>query len=111
MLTLLQHIVQDVVAAPTFRDALRVIVSEVREALGTEVCSVYLVTADRQQYLFAANEGLNADAVGRATISMDEGLVGLVGRRAEPINLEDASQHPRYHHMPEPSTCRCNISR
>ncbi|MCZ6657747.1 MAG: phosphoenolpyruvate--protein phosphotransferase [Gammaproteobacteria bacterium] len=101
MLTLLQHIVQDVVAAPTFQDALRVIVSEVREALGTEVCSVYLMTADRQNYLFAANEGLNPDVVGRATISVDEGLVGLVGRRAEPINLEDASQHPRYHHMPE----------
>ena len=101
MLTLLQHIVKDVVSAPTFEEALRILVREVREALGTEVCSVYLVTPDRRRYLFAANEGLNVDAVGQATIDMDEGLVGLVGKRAEPINLEDASHHPRYHHVPE----------
>lgn len=101
MLTLLRQIVQDVDRAPSFRDALAIIVREVREALGTEVCSVYLKQPGGAQYLFAANEGLNADLVGRATIDEGVGLVGLVGARAEPINLEVASQHPRYHYMPE----------
>ena len=97
----LREIVQDVSAAPTFQEALEVMVREVRNALGTEVCSVYLKMPDRGQYLFAANEGLNPDAVGRATIDEGLGLVGLVGERAEPLNLEAASQHPRYFHMPE----------
>ena len=76
-------------------------VREVRVALGTEVCSVYLRMPDRGQYLFAANEGLNQDAVRRATIDEGVGLVGLVGERAEPLNLEAASLHRRYFHMPE----------
>ncbi len=101
MLTLLRQIVQDVDRARSFRDALAVIVREVRKALGTEVCSVYLKRPGGAQYLFAANEGLNADLVGRATIDEGVGLVGLVGKRAEPINLEVASRHPRYHYMPE----------
>ena len=101
MLTLLRQIVQDVGAAPTFQQALRVIVREVRAALNTEVCSVYLKTPDRSQYLFAANEGLNPELVGRATLDEGTGLVGLVGERAEPINLQAASLHPRYFHLPE----------
>ena len=101
MLSQLREIVQDVTAAPTFHEALAVMVREVRAALGTEVCSVYLRIPGRSQYLFAANEGLNPDAVGRATIEAGIGLVGLVGERAEPVNLEAASEHPRYFHMPE----------
>ena len=97
----LRAIVQDVSAAPTFPKALEVMVREVRATLGTEVCSLYLRMPDRGQYLFAANEGLNQDAVGRATIDEGFGLVGLVGERAEPVNLEAASEHPRYFHMPE----------
>ena len=101
MLSLLRQIVQDVGRAPTFAKALQLIVSEVRKALKTEVCSVYLKLPGRSQYLFAANEGLNADMVGRATIAEGTGLVGLVGERAEPINLQVASLHPRYLHLPE----------
>ncbi len=101
MLTRLQHIVQQVAGAPSLKDALQVIVREVCEALAIEVCSVYLKTADAHRYLFAANEGLNPDSVGASTIELGEGLVGLVGERAEPINLPLASEHPHFHHMPE----------
>ena len=101
MLTLLQHIVQDVVTAPSFREALDTLVRDVNEALGTEVCSVFIRRGEESGYLFAANEGLNREAVGKSTMAMGEGLVGLVGERAEPVNLEDAVEHPRYHYMPE----------
>ena len=101
MLAQLQHIVQEVAAAPAFHDALRIIVREVCDALSIEVCSVYLKTPDGQQYLFAANEGLNPGSVGKSTLDTSAGLVGLVGERAEPINLPVASEHPRFHPMPE----------
>ena len=101
MLAQLQHIVQEVAIAPSFHDALRVIVREVCDALSIEVCSVYLKTPDGQKYLFAANQGLNPGSVGESTIDGWAGLVGLVGERAEPINLSAASEHPRFHLMPE----------
>src|SRR6056297_180265 len=101
MLTSLRRIVQDVAAASSFKDALRIIVHDVREALGTEVCSIYLLSPEADRYLFAATEGLNQEAVGKLSLKLDQGLTTLVAQRAEPLNLENASQHARFHYMPE----------
>ena len=101
MLETLRRIVQEVNAAPDLDAALRIIVRRVREAMGTEVCSVYLSDPGTQRLVFKATEGLNAGMVGRLSLGRSEGLVGLVGLRAEPINLDDARHHPNYHHLPE----------
>lgn len=101
MLTTLRRIVQDVAAAGTFQEALRIIVRDVREALGTEVCSIYLLSPEADRYLFVATEGLNQDAVGKLSLELGQGLTTLVAERAEPLNLEDASQHPRFHYISE----------
>ena len=101
MLTQLRHIVQEVAGAPSLQEALSVIVREVCKALSIEVCTVYVKTPDGRNFLFAANAGLNPDSVGKSTIGFGEGLVGLVGERAEPINLSSASEHPSFHLMPE----------
>jgi phosphotransferase system enzyme I (PtsP) len=101
MLTTLRRIVEDVSAAPSFREALQILVHDVRESLGTEVCSVYLRSPDEQSFLFVANEGLNTDAVGKLSLGLNQGLVTLVAERAEPINLDDATHHPRFHFFPE----------
>ncbi len=101
MLTLLRQIVQDVDSALDFQQALDIIVREVCSALGVEVCSVYLKRPGSKQYFFAANKGLSQASVGAATIDEGTGLVGLVGEREEPINLQAAGLHPRYLHLPE----------
>jgi phosphotransferase system enzyme I (PtsP) len=101
MLTTLRRIVEDVSAAPSFREALQILVHDVRESLGTEVCSVYLRSPDEQSFMFVANEGLNTDAVGKLSLGLNQGLVTLVAERAEPINLDDATHHPRFHFFPE----------
>lgn len=101
MLNVLRRIVQDVDEAPSFRAALDIIVIAVREALDTQVCSVYLLDAHRQRFVFAATEGLNKDLVGRFAMATDEGLVGLVAARAEPMNLEDAGGHKQFRFVPE----------
>lgn len=101
MLTTLRRIVQDVAAASSFQEALRIIVHDVREALGTEVCSIYLLSPEGDRYLFVATEGLNQDAVGKLSLTLNQGLTTLVAERAEPINLENATLHPRFHYIPE----------
>ncbi|MGA1675510.1 MAG: phosphoenolpyruvate--protein phosphotransferase [Pseudomonadales bacterium] len=101
MLSSLRRIVQDVAAAPNFGVALDIIVRDVRDALGTEVCSVYLLSPERDRYQFVATEGLNLESVGKLSLKLGQGLVTLVAERAEPINLQDASFHPRFHYLPE----------
>jgi phosphotransferase system, enzyme I, PtsP len=39
--------------------------------------------------------------VGKLSLTLDQGLTTLVAERAEPINLENATEHPRFHYMPE----------
>lgn len=47
-----------------------------------------------------ATDGLNQQAESRVRVGLDSGLIGLVGRREEPINIEDAPSHPDFHHNP-----------
>jgi phosphotransferase system enzyme I (PtsP) len=97
----LRSIVQKVNAAKDLQSALGIIVSRVREALGTQVCSVFLFDADINSHVLMASEGLNEAAVGHVSLAVGEGLVGLVAKHAEPINLEDARLHPSYHYIRE----------
>ena len=101
MLSTLRRIVQEVGAARDLQAALDVIVRSVRMAMCTEVCSVYLYDEDTSRYTLMASEGLNRKAVGRVTLSRSEGLVGQVGLREEPINLEDAASHPKFRYLKE----------
>ena len=78
MLETLRKIVQQVNEAQSLADALEIIVERVRNAMGTEVCSVYMHDPGSERYLLCANEGLNSEQVGVASLAVGEGLVGLV---------------------------------
>lgn len=101
MLDQLRRIVQKVSAAKDLQSALNIIVSRVRESLSTQVCSVYLLDSDINCHVLMASEGLNEEAVGHVSLELGEGLVGLVAKHAEPINLQDAPLHPSYHYLKE----------
>lgn len=96
MLDVLRRVTQEVNAAKDLQSALDIIVDRVQSAMETEVVSVYLLDSERSEFVFSANRGLNPDLIGKVSMALDEGLVGLVGQRAEPINLKDASQHPQF---------------
>lgn len=100
MLDSLRSIVQEVNAANDLQMVLDIIVYRVREVMGTEVCSVYLRDHETGRYIFMATEGLNKSSVGKASLGEDEGLVGQVARREEPINLRDAANHPKFMFVP-----------
>ena len=95
MLEVLRSVIQEVNRADDLQSVLEIIVERVHKTMQTEVCSIYLKDEDRQRYVFMATRGLNREAVGKVSLGLDEGLVGYVGERAEPINLEDAQNHPR----------------
>jgi phosphotransferase system enzyme I (PtsP) len=101
MLGTLRKIVQEVNAAKDLKAALGIIVLRVREAMGSQVCSVYLLDPETERFVLMATEGLNKRAIGKVSMAPNEGLVGLVGTREEPLNLEHASEHPRYRYFAE----------
>ena len=96
MLEVLRRLIQDVNAADSLEDALALIVAQVRAAMHTDVCTIYLHDKAKQQLVFRATEGLNSEKVGQFGLGFDEGLVGWVATREEPLNLDDASAHPQF---------------
>ena len=101
MLNTLRKIVQEVNAAKDLKAALGIIVQRVREAMGSQVCSVYLLDPETNRFVLMATEGLNKRSIGKVSMAPNEGLVGLVGTREEPLNLENAADHPRYRYFAE----------
>lgn len=101
MLGMLRTISQEVNAARDLPAALAIIVRRVRTAMNSHVCSVYLYNIETDRYVLMATEGLNKRAIGKVSMSPSEGLVGLVGTRAETLTLEDAMSHPRFLYFPE----------
>ena len=101
MLNTLRQIVQAFAQEADFAASVRLLAQQVRAALGTEVCSIYLLNDARDGYRLAATEGLNQAQIGEVILAQNQGLVGLVGRRAEPLNLDAAQDHPNFFFVPE----------
>ena len=103
MLDTLRRIVQEVNLANNLEQALNIIVKRVKSAIDVDVCSIFLTNETDNEYVLMATDGLNPEAVGKVRMNDDVGLVSLVGKRAEAINIADAIKNPRYQHFPEVS--------
>src|SRR6202021_1252259 len=62
----------------------------------TEVCSAYLLEADRSNLVLAATLGLHPRCIGKLRMPLHEGLAGLVAEQVMPVAVEDAKKHPRF---------------
>lgn len=100
MLNSLRQIVQEVNSARDLNAVLEIIVCRVKAAMNADVCSVFLRN-EQDVYVLMATDGLHKNAVGKVALSKDEGLVGHVASREEPINIDDAESHAKYQYFPE----------
>ncbi len=101
MLTTLRSIIEQVLKEPDVTKSLKLLVRETKEALSVDCCSVYLAETNRKRYRLVATEGLSKESEGKVTLRFGEGLVGLVGKRNEVLNLADAQSHPNFKYIPE----------
>lgn len=100
MLKILKRIVQDVTTSPNLLGALNTLVDCVSSAIYAEAVSVFLIDNKNREYVLIATKGLNKDAESIVRLSLDRGLIGLVGRREEPINIDDTADHPDFYYNP-----------
>lgn len=101
MLKTLRRIIQEVARSQDFKEALETMVNRTAKALSADACSIFLLDRAQGEYVLVATRGLNPEAVGKIRIPTTQGLIGLVSEREEPINLDDATQHPRFLNIPE----------
>ncbi len=88
-------------AANTLRETLDKIVTAVATGMEVEVCSLYLFDAQRERLVLRATVGLEQESVGKVSMRVNEGLVGLVVEHGQPVTVADAISHPRYKYFPE----------
>ena len=100
ILSVLKSIVQEVNQIPRLTDALFRLAERVKQTMGVDSCSIYLADYNAQSFVLKATDGLAPDAVELVKIGFSEGLIGLVGQREEPLNIQDAPNHPRFKHYP-----------
>jgi phosphotransferase system, enzyme I, PtsP len=83
------------------RETLDKIVGLIAGGMEVEVCSLYLFDPQRERLVLRATVGLDRDSVGRVSMRIDEGLVGLAIESGQPVVVTDAISHPRYKYFPE----------
>ncbi len=101
MLDTLRRIVTEVSSAPNLDEALYIIVHRIKQAMAAEACSVFLTDLIQNEHVLMATEGLKPESVLMVRVGFGRGLVSLVAKRAEPLNIENAKIHPEYCYFEE----------
>src|SRR5438105_2492741 len=88
-------------AASTQRpdELLELIIRETTSAIGTDVCSLYLL-APNERLLLTATNGLNENMVGKVTMKVGEGITGWVADSRRPAVVPDVSKEPHWKWVP-----------
>ncbi|HAO91689.1 MAG TPA: phosphoenolpyruvate-protein phosphotransferase PtsP, partial [Succinivibrio sp.] len=93
ILLALRQIISAVSLKSSFEEAIASLVEKIRSTMHTDCCSLYLLNARKTVLSLAATDGLSKESIGKASLQLGEGLVGLVGQKEELINLADAPSH------------------
>ncbi|MDA0129750.1 phosphoenolpyruvate--protein phosphotransferase [Vibrio sp. MarTm2] len=100
MLSQLREIVEQVSKVEDVHQALDILVKQTCSAMSTECCTIYLANEEMQRLELMATQGLRFKG-DKIRIGFNEGLVGLVKRTAEPLNIAEASKHPNFKYFSE----------
>ena len=99
--SILENISEITARSEDLQEALQQIVEVVAQRASTDVCSLYILDQRAQRLTLWATTGLERSAVGKVTMSVEEGLTGMAIEKLEPVMAVDAITHPRYKFFPE----------
>src|SRR3989440_6095803 len=81
-------------------ELLALIIRETTTAMGTDVCSLYVLTPPGREMLLTATNGLNEKMVGKVVMRVGEGITGWVAESRRPAVVPDVSQEPHWKWVP-----------
>lgn len=97
----LRKIFQEAGELSSTKELLDLIVKRVRDALLSDVCSIYLLDDEENRCVLRATDGLKPSAVGVVSMALGEGLVGYICQHQSVLNLENGQEHPNFKLFPE----------
>ena len=81
-------------------ELLDLIIRETTSAMGTDVCSLYLVVPPGREMLLTATNGLNENMVGKVRMRVGEGITGWVAETRQTAVAADVSRDPHWKWVP-----------
>ena len=81
-------------------ELLDLIIREATTAMGTEVCSLYLLMPSGRELLLTATNGLNENMVGKVKMRVGEGITGHVAQTRSAAVVADVSHDPHWKWVP-----------
>jgi sugar diacid utilization regulator/putative methionine-R-sulfoxide reductase with GAF domain len=81
-------------------ELLELIIRETTSAIGTDVCSLYLLAEGGQELVLIATNGLNERMVGKVRMRVGEGITGWVAEVREPRLVSDVAQDEHWKWVP-----------
>ncbi|MFC3703103.1 phosphoenolpyruvate--protein phosphotransferase [Reinekea marina] len=100
LLHLLRKVVEAVTGSRNLQPSLERLTKMVREGMEVDACSVFLWDGNIERYVLMATDGLKDGLAGKITLTKNEGMIGLVGKREEPLNIANSTLHPNFHSVP-----------
>ena len=99
-LSFLVRLAQAAAATQRPDELLDLIIRESTSAMGTDVCSLYLLTARGRELRLTATNGLNERMVGKVVMPVGEGITGWVAESRRPAVVADVSKEPHWKWVP-----------
>ena len=90
----LQDLIQDISAGVGFSRAAAMLVTRVTNILNCDICSLFILDNKTRSLQLVANEGYRDIDPKSITVPPNNGVVGLVVQRKEPLNLTNVNEHP-----------------
>lgn len=100
MFNQLRQIVEQFGEAETLPDAINSLVQQTKTTMSLDCCSIFITNQETKKLSLMASEGLASQVVGATHFNFDEGIVGLVYQKGEPINLANVAEHPQFKYLP-----------
>ena len=99
-LSFLVRLAQAAAATQRPDELLDLIIREATSAMGTDVCSLYLLTARGRELKLTATNGLNERMVGKVVMPVGDGITGWVAESRRPAVVPDVSKEPHWKWVP-----------
>jgi sugar diacid utilization regulator/putative methionine-R-sulfoxide reductase with GAF domain len=99
-LEFLQRLAQAAASTEEADELLDLIIRETTSAMGTDVCSLYLLDASGEELALTATNGLNERMVGKVTMKVGEGVTGWVAETRRPLVVPDVANDPHWKWIP-----------
>ena len=95
-LSALRRINQAATASLDLEAMMQTVVGVVRDTMGCQSCSIFLMDEGNAMLVLSASVGLNPQAIGRVYMPLGTGITGTAAQTRQLLAIPDAVAHPAY---------------